>query len=110
MTNILMIRAIVVHECRYSISFNHQSPHDEGEKVNLWFVEEGVVGGSLLGLGDAGCLPIAYHVDGLSHGLNALRVHEALVDRVHRFVRTDVAFSLHKSQLTYIYSHFHLRK
>ena len=32
-------------------AFN-QSHHDEGEKVHLWFVEEGVIGGSHLGLLD----------------------------------------------------------
>ena len=68
--------------------------------AKLWFVEESVVGGSLFSLSHTGRFPFANHVDSFGHSFDALRIHETLVNRVHRLIRTDVALPLsikHKS-------------
>ena len=36
------------------------------------------------------------NLDSLAHGLDALRVHEVVVERVHRVVHRDVALSVEK--------------
>ena len=52
-------------------AFNNQSHHDEGEKVHLWFVEEGVIGSSHFGLLDHWSALLGDHLIGWTLQLSA---------------------------------------
>ena len=63
----------------------------EVSPAQLGLVEESVVRGPDLGLLDARRPVLGDHLNGLGHGPDALRVHEAVVQRVHGVVDGDGA-------------------
>ena len=66
--------------------------------AKLWLVQISVIGCSLLLLYNARGLAFPDHIDSLGHGLDAFRIHEALVDGVDSLVGSDVALSLQKQR------------
>jgi hypothetical protein len=64
------------------------------DPTNLRFVQVGIIGGSFLWLDKLRSLVLCNQVDGLGHCLDALWVHEPVVDGVDGVVFADGAFPL----------------